>query len=57
MIMVFVKFYFISKVEYQVVISIKVKGYNKYVKYLALLFNVNNIVFSPADNLKNNHSC
>ena len=55
MLMVFIKFYFISKVENPEVMSYKSKDYNKYLKYLALLFNVDNIVFSPADN-QNNHS-
>ena len=55
MIMVFIKFYFVSKVENPEVISYKSEDYNKYFKYIALLFNVHNIVFSPADN-KNNHS-
>ena len=53
--MVFIKFYFISKVEYPGVISYKSNEYSKYFKYLALLFNVSNIVFSLADN-QNNHS-
>ena len=55
MIMVFIKFYFISKVENPEVISYKSKDHNKYFKYLALLFNVKNIVSSQADN-QNNHS-
>ena len=51
--MVFIKFYFISKVDFPGVISYKSKDYNNYFKYLALLFNVNNIVFSPVDNQYN----
>ena len=54
-VLVFIKFYFISKVEYPGAIAYNSKDYNKYFKYLALLFNVNNIVFSPADN-QINHS-
>ena len=51
--MVFIKFYFISKVDFPGVISYKSKDYNKYFKYLALLFNVNTIVFRPVDNQNN----
>ena len=53
--MVFNKYLFHQQSRFPVVISYKSKDYNKYFKYLALLFNVNNIVFTPADK-QNNHS-